>query len=101
MFIAYAYLDLRTTGELLLPVAGIPSRVAVFDGGLDAAPAFLLALGYAGLLGLVIYLLIFRPLRHAPPLARLVASVGLMIMLQAIIVLDLGDEAFNISGQSA
>jgi ABC-type branched-subunit amino acid transport system permease subunit len=101
MFIAYVYLGLRTTGELMLPVAGLPSRVSLFDGGLSTAPAFLLALGYAAALGFAVYMLIFRPLRHAPPLARLVASVGLMIALQAMIVLNIGDDAFNISGQSA
>jgi ABC-type branched-subunit amino acid transport system permease subunit len=101
MFIAYVYLGLRTTGELMLPVAGIPSRITLFDDGLDTAPAFVLALAYAAALGFAVYILIFRPLRHAPPLARLVASVGLMIALQAMIVLNIGDDAFNIGGQSA
>ncbi len=101
MFIAYAYLDLRQTGDLMLPVVGIPDRVHIFDGGLETFPAFVVALAYAAVLGLLIFLLIFRPLRGAPPLARLVASVGLMIALQALVVLNLGDDAFNISGSSA
>jgi ABC-type branched-subunit amino acid transport system permease subunit len=101
MFVAYAYLDLRHRGDLLLPVVAIPHRISVFDGGLDTFPAFVLALAYAAVLGLLVFFLVFRPLRNAPPLARLVASVGLMIALQAVIVLNLGDDAFGIGGQSA
>ena len=101
MFIAYVYIGLRETGELMLPVVGIPHNIAVFSSGIGTAPAFLLSLLYAAILGLAVYLVIFRPLRHSSPLARLVASVGLMITVQAIIVLNLGDNAFNISGQSA
>jgi ABC-type branched-subunit amino acid transport system permease subunit len=101
MFIAYAYIDLRNTGHLMLPVVGIPYRVRVFGDGIATLPAFLIAMLYAAALGLLIFFLIFRPLRHSPPLARLVASVGLMIVMQAMIVLNLGDDAFNIGGQTA
>ena len=101
MFIAYAYIDLRKTGHLMLPVVGIPYRVRIFSDGIAMVPALLIALVYAAALGLLIFLLVFRPLRHSPPLARLVASVGLMIVVQAMVVLNLGDAAFNISGQTA
>ena len=101
MFIAYAYIDLRTTGYLMLPVVGIPSRVRVFGDGIATIPALVIALVYAAALGLLIFVLVFRPLRSSPPLARLVASVGLMIVVQAMVVLNLGDDAFNISGQTA
>ena len=84
-----------------MPVVGVPHRIRLFDSGLDTFPAFVVALTYAAVLGLVVFFLIFRPLRNAPPLARLVASVGLMITLQAMIILNLGDDAFGISGQSA
>ena len=36
---------------------------------------------YAALLGLILHFLVFRPLRFAPPLAKVVASVGLFIVL--------------------
>lgn len=101
MFVAYAYVDLRQTGELLLPVVGIPHHIRVSPDGLAALPAFVASMLYAGVLGLLVFFLIFRPLRSAPPLARLVASIGLMITLQAMIIVNLGDEAFGISGQSA
>jgi len=38
-------------------------------------------------LGLAMHALVFRPLRHAPPLAKTVASVGLLLILQAAVVL--------------
>jgi ABC-type branched-subunit amino acid transport system permease subunit len=101
MFVAYAYLDLRQTGDLLLPVVGIPHRITLSAGGFSTVPALVIALAYAAVLGLLVFFAIFRPLRSAPPLARLVASVGLMITLQAMMVLNLGDDAFGISGQSA
>ena len=101
MFIAYTYIDLRKTGHLMLPVVGLPYRVPIFSGGIATVPALLIALVYAAALGLLIFVLVFRPLRSSPPLARLVASVGLMIVVQAMVVLNLGDAAFNISGQTA
>src|SRR6185503_1017869 len=67
MFVAYAYLDLRQTGDLMLPVVAIPHRIDLFDGGLDTLPAFVIALVYAAVLGLLVFFLIFRPLRNAPP----------------------------------
>ncbi|MDQ3979626.1 MAG: ABC transporter permease [Actinomycetota bacterium] len=54
------------------------------------ATALLLALLVAAVLGLVVHWLVFRPLRQAPTLARVVASVGLMVALQAAIVLRFG-----------
>ncbi|MEI8051412.1 MAG: hypothetical protein WCI12_08255, partial [Actinomycetes bacterium] len=49
--------------------------------------ALLISLGVLTLLGLAFHFLIFRPLRKAPVLARVVASVGLFIVMQAVIVL--------------
>ena len=40
--------------------------------------------------GAAVHLLVFRPLRHAPPLAKVVASVGVLIVLQAMVVLRFG-----------
>ncbi len=49
--------------------------------------ALIIALAECALMGLLFHLLIFRPLRKAPVLARVVASVGLFIILQAVVVL--------------
>ncbi len=92
-YIAFAYNELRQTGDLVLPILGLPDRVRVV-GCAECVPATAMALpialGLAAILGLVIYLLIFRPLRHAPALARVVASLGLFLYLLAIVGLRFG-----------
>jgi branched-chain amino acid transport system permease protein len=57
---------------------------------LPFAAALLVALAAAAVLGLGAYWLVFRPLAQASTLARVVASVGLMVALQAAIVLRFG-----------
>jgi len=96
VFVAFVYSGLRQDGSLLLPVVGIPHEVALAGGPIDAVPALIIALAYATLLGLGIYLLVFRPLADAPPLARLVASIGVMLTLQSLLVLNLGSEASGV-----
>lgn len=97
MFVAYVYAELRRSGDLLLPVVGLPHRVSL-GGHWPAAAAVAAALAYAAAMGLAIQTLVFRPLRSSTPLTKLVASVGLMVVLQAIIVLNLGSDAFGFSG---
>ncbi|HEY9313764.1 branched-chain amino acid ABC transporter permease/ATP-binding protein [Williamsia sp.] len=85
---AYMYAFLRK-GELVILIPGFPKTV---DVGSD--PGFwlsaLVAVVFCALLGLVLYLLIFRPLRNAPPIARAVASIALMIVFVAIAVQQVG-----------
>ena len=81
-YVAYVFVELRTVGDLVLPVG----RVHLGDE-VPFVVAFGVSLGVAAALGLVAYLAVFRPLRSAPALAGLVASVGLMATLQALIVL--------------
>ena len=89
MYVAYVYAELRDTGDLVVPVVGVPDRLDV--GGPASFPvAFTLSLSVAALLGLGVHLLVFRPLRHAPPLSKVVASVGLMAALQAVATLQFG-----------
>ena len=42
------------------------------------------------LVGIAIELVVFRPLRTAPPLAKLVASLGVLLTLQATMLLAFG-----------
>lgn len=89
MFPAVVYVELRTTGDLLLPVVGVPNRV-----GIGAAMGFWPAAGIALVVGMVVstvaYLVIFRPLRQAPALNVIVATVGLAIVLQGLAVKSFG-----------
>jgi len=58
--------------------------------------ALLGALATAGLLGFLFHYLVFRPLRYQPPLSKVVASVGLMLMLQAAIVIRFSNRPRNV-----
>jgi branched-subunit amino acid ABC-type transport system permease component len=84
MWAAFVYDELRRNGDLVLPVG----RVHV--GGLSTWPALVAAVAAVALLGLIVHLAVFRPLRSAPPLAKVVASVGVAITLEALIVLRFG-----------
>ena len=53
------------------------------DRGVDSGLAVVLTLLLAGLGGVLLYWLVFRPLRRAPQLAKLVATLGLLLVLQA------------------
>jgi branched-chain amino acid transport system permease protein len=91
MYTTYVYAELRDTGDLVLPVVGVPHRIGL-GGPLAFAPALAVCLLVAALLGLLVHLLVFRPLRGAPPLAKVVASVGLMVVLQALATLQFGSD---------
>jgi branched-chain amino acid transport system permease protein len=89
MWTAFVYADLRA-GAYPFPIPGLPARYH-FNGDVGFRWAFALAMATAVLLGLVVYLLVFRPLRKAPPLARVVASVGLVIVLMDLVRGRFGD----------
>src|SRR6185436_1467389 len=85
MFIAYVFINLRGFGQLELPVVLIPHQISLNGGaGLSTWLAIVISLVYAAVFGLVIYL----PIRSASPLTRVCASVGVMLALEAIAVLN-------------
>jgi ABC-type branched-subunit amino acid transport system permease subunit len=93
MFIAYVFVNLRSFGELELPVVLIPHQISLNGGaGISTALAIVISLVYAAVLGLVLYVIVYRPLRSASPLTRVCASVGVMLGLQAIAVLNYSTE---------
>lgn len=87
----YVYAELRTTGHYVLPVVLVPDRFAL--GAVSMPVALALSVLTGVLLGLVAHLLVFRPLRDAPALAKVVASAGLTLALQSLIVLRFGTDA--------
>jgi len=78
MWGTYVYAELRN-GAYVFPIPGLPDRYH-FGDDVGFRWAMLLALLTAALLGLVVYALVFKPLRQAPALAKVVASVGLIIV---------------------
>jgi branched-chain amino acid transport system permease protein len=108
MYAAYTYALLRTNGDLFLPPLPNPLAplewlvprlhhgwrfdapdipVALSLGGeMGFGLAFAISITVCITLGLALHSLVFRPLRTAPPLAKVVASVGVFLLLQAIVL---------------
>jgi len=82
-WVAYVYADLRE-GSYPFPIPGLPARYD-FDGDVGYRWAMLLALLTAAAMGAIVYLLVFRPLRRAPALAKVVASIGLVIVFTSLV----------------
>jgi branched-chain amino acid transport system permease protein len=78
----YVYADLRQ-GAYPFPFPGLPARYH-FGDDVGIWWAFGLALLTAALMGLVVYQLVFRPLYRAPALAKVVASIGLVIVFTSL-----------------
>lgn len=93
MYPTYVFAELRSSGDLVLP--GFPVTVHVASP-VGTAPALAIALLVAVALGLLTYSAVVRPLRRAPPLASVVAAVGVMIVLQAVVVLRFGTDPVTV-----
>lgn len=87
-------------GELFLPWVdflpthqlNVPVRITLSeDGSWPAVPSFILAVVMAAFLGFAAHYLIFRPLRDAAPLGKVVASLGLALYLQGVALLNFGN----------
>ena len=119
MYCAYVYAQLRKVGDLFLPplpnplviieapinwfrepgdhidLPNWPTQIS-FGPNMQVWPAVILTMVFGLLLGLVLHWLVFRPLRTAPILAKVVASIGLLLLLQAIILRRFGAVAFSV-----
>jgi ABC-type branched-subunit amino acid transport system ATPase component/branched-subunit amino acid ABC-type transport system permease component len=85
---AYVYAYLRQ-GQLFSLLPGTSPTFSVGHVfGLWSAMA--LALLVSGIIGLLLHLLVFRPLRSAPPVARVVASLGVSVVITSSLVARLG-----------
>ncbi|MER5754550.1 branched-chain amino acid ABC transporter permease/ATP-binding protein [Streptomyces sp. NPDC002088] len=88
LYSAYTYAFLRK-GELLVPIPGL-SRTVGLGGELGLFPAMAFSLVLAAAFGVLLYAVVFRPLRSAPPVAKAVASIGVMLVIQALLVARVG-----------
>ncbi len=91
---AYWYAFLRQ-GKLFVPIPGFPVTVHLADS-LGFWPATLIALALTGVFGLALYLLVFRPIRSAPPVARAVAALGITVLLTGLLEQRVGDNPVNV-----
>jgi sulfate-transporting ATPase len=95
LYVAYTYAALRK-GELLVPIPGLPKTL---DLGQELGfwPAVLISMVVASVVGAVLYVLVFRPLRDAPPLAKAVASLGVLVVIQGVLAIRQGTIAVSVA----
>ena len=74
---------LQYDGTLVLPVGS----VSLSGEPLSAWPAVAIGVVSGVLWSLLAHLLVFRPLRQAPVLAQVVASIGVMLLIQTLVTL--------------
>jgi branched-chain amino acid transport system permease protein len=106
MFVAFEFDSLRKRGTLQLPwvdilpthEVNIPVRIQLteaVDGvgePLGFLPAFMLAMLVAIGIGAMLHYLVFRPLRSAAPLGKVIGSLGVMLYLQGIALKNFGTD---------
>ena len=95
LYAAYTYVLLRN-GQLLQPIPGLSPTVNL-GANLGFWPALLLTLAIQAVLGALAYLLIFRPLRNHRPVAKAVASIGLMGLLTAVVTYQVGTQVILVN----
>ncbi|MFC3964128.1 ABC transporter permease subunit [Nocardia jiangsuensis] len=91
---AYIYAFLRK-GEFVILLPGLPKSVDI-GGDPGFAVAAAVAVTLSALFGLLLYVVVFRPLRKAPPIARAVASLALMILLVAVAAKQVGTNSVGV-----
>jgi branched-chain amino acid transport system permease protein len=100
MYPAFTMTELQRTGHIKLPLVDIlptsalnvPVDITVHDGPVPFGVALALSLGMAALLGVLVHYLVFRPLRHAPPLGKVIGSLGVLLYLQGVALLNFGEK---------
>ncbi|MGE3589828.1 MAG: ABC transporter permease [Ilumatobacteraceae bacterium] len=90
--------EARRNGMLRLPwvdflptrSVNLPVSIRLSDAGVPTVVAFVIAVAMAVVIGLLAHFLVFRPLRNAAALGKVVASVGVMLYLQGVAQLNFG-----------
>lgn len=84
LYLGSVFFELRETGDLVLPVLGLPARLPLVERPtlLTAATATAVL---AAVLGAAVYLLLARPLRRAGPVTRVAGTLGLFLYLQELV----------------
>jgi len=105
-YAAYTFDELRETGDMYLPwfdpipewgflealrLNNLPVRIHITDNP-DTWLVIFLALLMSAFIGLLMHLLVFRPLRNAPTLGKVIGSVGVMLYLNSIIAVNFGGQ---------
>jgi branched-chain amino acid transport system permease protein len=88
---AYCFYSLKTAGYFFIPLPFVEESLD-FGGPWSTVPALLGALLVCALTGAAFDFFVLRKLRGSAPLAKLLASLGLLIIIQSVAVLRFGTE---------
>jgi ABC-type branched-subunit amino acid transport system ATPase component/branched-subunit amino acid ABC-type transport system permease component len=91
---AYVYAFLRQ-GQLVNLVPGMNTTIDL-GAPVGLFPAMAISVAVAAVLGLVLHVVVFRPLRSAPPVAKAVASLGVSLFITALIAARLGTSSITV-----
>ena len=92
---AYTYAFLRH-GQLLLILPFLPDTVDV-GGDWPLWPALIVTVALEALIGVILYLLVFRPLRNRAPVTKAVASLGVVALFTGLIAEKAGQDQVIVS----
>ena len=84
-----------------MAAVGAFAYVEAADAGWDTAPSVVAGVACAAVVGALVHMLVMRPLRTASPLTRLVATLGVLTVLQAALIgfpFNFGDSQRFVSG---
>ncbi|AZG45385.1 branched-chain amino acid ABC transporter permease/ATP-binding protein [Gordonia insulae] len=95
LYIAYTFAFLRK-GELLVPIPGFPQTITLSSQPLTFVSAAAISLVIAAAVGLILYLLVFRWLRTSSPVAKAVASIGVMLVVQLVLAMRVGTSPVSV-----
>lgn len=105
MYVGFQYYYLRNKGLFHFPWVdflpfhwlNVPVRLSLGgdDGKMGGIVAFVLCMLTALLIGAMVHFLVFRPLRNAAPLGKVIGSLGVMIYLQGVALKNFGSENPN------
>ncbi len=98
MYGVFTFDEARRNGAIKLPWVdflptkwlNLPVTIQISDEGLGLWTSLAIALGMGALIGLMVHLLVFRPLRNAAPLGKVIGSVGVLLYLQGVAQLNFG-----------
>ncbi len=85
---AYTYSFLRQ-GQLFNIIPGLP-KTTDLGGSVPWIPALVISCVISAALGALLYVAVFRPMRKAPALAKAVASLGVLVVLQSLVSQRMG-----------
>ncbi len=98
MYGVFTFDEARRNGKIQLPWVdflptkwlNVPVTIKLSDTGVGLWYALVVALAMGVLIGLMAHFLVFRPLRNAAPLGKVIGSVGVLLYLQGVAQLHFG-----------